>query len=441
MIRVDEGCRRVRSPRCRAAGSSPRGARRPRGARSRHPRRRASGSTTPTRRSRSATRSGTAGRARRARLRLRRGRGDRRLQDRRDPRRDLPRPLQRPPGGRARRHERALPRLGDRRAVGRPRARRRSSSAARFDGGERYVARLEKVAADGKGTAGMADRLRALHDAGAVGLDRPALARARPLGRAAAPDRRGLGHRPDLEPVDLPEGDLALGRLRRPDPPLPHRDRRPARDLLRARDRGRPRRLRRLPAGLRRERRRRRLRLARGRPGPRRRHGGDGRAGRRPARAGRPAEPLRQDPGDAGGPAGDRGLHRARHPDQRHADLLAGALPRGRRRLPARARAARRRGRRPGAGELGRLVLRLAARHRGRRAARRARPVGEPRAGSRGQARDREREARLPALPRGVRRRGLGAARRRRRASPSGRSGPRPRRRTPPTATSCTSRS
>ena len=55
--------------------------------------------------------------ARRARLRLRGRRLRRRLQDARDPRRDLPRRLLRPPGRRARRHERALPRLrGDRRA-------------------------------------------------------------------------------------------------------------------------------------------------------------------------------------------------------------------------------------------------------------------------------------------------------------------------------------
>ena len=68
----------------------------------------------------------------------------RRLQARRHPRCDLPRRLLRPPGRRARRHERALPRLRGRRAelaadlV-------RAFLAARFDGGERYVARLEKI--------------------------------------------------------------------------------------------------------------------------------------------------------------------------------------------------------------------------------------------------------------------------------------------------------
>ena len=75
------------------------------------------------------------------------------------------------------------------------------------------------------------------------------------------------------------------------------------------------------------------------------------------------------------GPAGDRGLHRARHVDQHHADLLARPLQGGRRGVPARARAARRRRRRPVEGRVGRVVLRLARRHRGRQA---ARGVGHP---------------------------------------------------------------
>ena len=126
MIRGDEGRRRVRPSRRRPARGGARGARRPRGDRPRHPRRRASGSTTRTRRSEVGEAIlGGRGRARRARLRLGRRRGDRRLQDRRHPRRDLPRPLQRAPGRRARRHERALPRLGDRR-----RRRSRASSSA-----------------------------------------------------------------------------------------------------------------------------------------------------------------------------------------------------------------------------------------------------------------------------------------------------------------------
>ena len=66
---------------------------------------------------------------------------------------------------------------------------------------------------------------------------------------------------------------------------------------------------------------------------------GDDRRGAAPARVGRPAEPLRQDSGDGAGPAGDRGMHRARPIDQRHAHLLPGALRRGRRGLHSRARA------------------------------------------------------------------------------------------------------
>ena len=89
-------------------------------------------------------------------------------------------------------------------------------------------------------------------------------------------------------------------------------------------------------------RRRRRPCLARGRPRARLRARGDVRGGDALPRVGRQAEPLRQDPGDEAGARGDRGLHRARQVDQRHADLLAAALRRGRRGLPARARAARR---------------------------------------------------------------------------------------------------
>ena len=68
-----------------------------------------------------------------------------------------------------------------------------------------------------------------------------------------------------------------------------------------------------------------------------------------PARARRPPEPVHQDPGDARGPAGDRGHDRERHPGQRHADLLARAPPQGRRGVRARRRALRRRRRRPAA--------------------------------------------------------------------------------------------
>ena len=66
-------------------------------------------------------------------------------------------------------------------------------------------------------------------------------------------------------------------------------------------------------------------------------------------------------------------------------------------------------GRRPGAGRVGRELLRLPRRHRGRPAARRDRLEGRARAAR--QARRREREARLPALPRGLLGRALGVPR------------------------------
>ena len=66
-----------------------------------------------------------------------------------------------------------------------------------------------------------------------------------------------------------------------------------------------------------------------------------------PARGGGQAEPDGQDPGDQAGARGDRGRDRQGPLDQRHADLLAAPLRRGRRVLRARPRAARRRGRRP----------------------------------------------------------------------------------------------
>ena len=67
----------------------------------------------------------------------------------RHPRLGLPRHLLRPPGRRARRHERALPRLRHHRTEPCRRA-RRGLPRAEFDGGERYVERLKKVERDGK---------------------------------------------------------------------------------------------------------------------------------------------------------------------------------------------------------------------------------------------------------------------------------------------------
>ena len=89
-----------------------------------------------------------------------------------------------------------------------------------------------------------------------------------------------------------------------------------------------------------------------------------------PARVGRPAEPLREDPGDRARAAA---RSRSRSPRGKSINvtlIFSLAALRGRRRgLHPRARAARRVGRRPGDGRVGRVVLRLARRHRGRQAA------------------------------------------------------------------------
>ena len=156
----------------------------------------------------------------------------------------------------------------------------------------------------------------------------------------------------------------------------------------------------------------------------------DDRAGAEAARVGRQAEPVREDPGDRARARRDRGVHRARQVDQRHADLLARALRGGRAGVHPRARAARRGRRRSVARRVGRVVLRLSRRHRGGQAPRCSRQ-----AGAEGEARDREREARVPALPGAVLGRALGARSRPRARRSSAASGPRPRRRTPSTAT------
>ena len=126
-VASDEGRGRIRPPRREAARARARGARRagPRGRRSRHGFRRRAGrlSGQGARARRGDAR--RAGRARRARLRLGRRRVGRRVQAGGDPRRDLPRRLLGAPGRRARRHERALPRLGGRRRRARRRARAR----------------------------------------------------------------------------------------------------------------------------------------------------------------------------------------------------------------------------------------------------------------------------------------------------------------------------
>ena len=88
----------------------------------------------------------------------------------------------------------------------------------------------------------------------------------------------------------------------------------------------------------------------RGLPAPRVRHRGHRRPGEAPARAGRPAEPVHQDPGHARGPAGRRGGDRLRRAGQRHAAVQPGPVPRLRgglhpgHRAPRRGRPARVRG-------------------------------------------------------------------------------------------------
>ena len=120
----------------------------------------------------------------------------------------------------------------------------------------------------------------------------------------------------------------------------------------------------------------------------------------------------------------------ARHPDQRDADLLARALRRGRRRLPAR----RSRGSSTG-GDPSKVtsVASFFVSRLDTEADARLEALGNTELA--GQARDREREARLQALPGGLRRRRAGSGSQPRARRCSGRSGPRPRPRTRPTAT------
>ena len=102
-----------------------------------------------------------------------------------------------------------------------------------------------------------------------------------------------------------------------------------------------------------------RLRLDRSRSGTCARDPCNDRAGPAFPRMGRPSKRAREDPGDEGRPAGDRGDDRARAQHQRHADLLAAALRRGRRGLHQGARATRQGRRRPDHGRVRGELLRL----------------------------------------------------------------------------------
>ena len=176
-------------------------------------------------------------------------------------------------------------------------------------------------------------------------------------GTLQALHRRVLGHRADLEPDHLRQGDrqhdayddgirakAAAGKVRRG-------------AVHRTGARGSAPRRRSVPAGLRRDRRRRRLGVDGSLAAAGERHRGQHRRGRAHPRAGRPAEPVRQDSRHAGRRSGDRGIDLRRRAGQRDAAVLARAVPGRGRSLPARHRAAHRR--RPrSARRVGRLAVR-----------------------------------------------------------------------------------
>ena len=185
-----------------------------------------------------------------------------------------------------------------------------------------------------------------------------------------------------------------------------------------------------VPAGLRRHRRRRRLGVAGGLAAARRRHGRQHRGGGAHPRAGRPAEPLRQDSGHAG-----RAFRRSRNrssPACRSTSRCcsrASSTRRGRG-LPARHRAAHRR--RPrSAGRLGRLALRQPLGQGGR--ATRCRRAAQP-----ARHRDRRRAPTAPIASCWPRRAGASSPPPARGRSAC--SGPAPAPRIPKARTRCTSR-
>ena len=157
----------------------------------------------------------------------------------------------------------------------------------------------------------------------------------------------------------------------------------------------------------------RRVRLARGLARPRPRHRGHARRGALLLAAAGPSERDDQDPGHAGGRAGDRAGAIRGDQRQRHAAVRGGGIRGGGGGVHPRAGAPADGW--PAAGrQLGRVVLRLARRHERRPQARRARPHRPARQGG-----DRQRAARLPPVQGDIRRAALGGAapRRRRRAA------------------------
>ncbi|CAA9342372.1 MAG: Transaldolase, partial [uncultured Frankineae bacterium] len=178
-------------------------------------------------------------------------------------------------------------------------------------------------------------------------------------------ERRGGDH----QPVDLPEGPVRRGGLRRPGAgprPARHRHRRGrpcAHDLRRALGVRRPAR------GLRPDRRRRRPGVDRGRPPHRPRHRAHRGRGQGAVVAGGPAQPLHQDPRHEGRSAGHHSGAGGGDQRQRHADLLPRALRRRHGRVPGRARAGEGQRPRPVPHGLGRVLLRQPRRLRDRQAA------------------------------------------------------------------------
>ena len=207
---------------------------------------------------------------------------------------------------------------------------------------------------------------------------------------AQALHRRPVGDRTHLEPDDLRAGDQEQLRVR-------HRDLRQARAgqvgrsaVLRARARGPQTRRRSVSTHLRSDQRHGRVGVARGFAAARLRHRRDHRRSQDSLRrTGRSSEPDDQDPRDRGRTARHRGGHLRRHPDQRHAAVLARALFRGRRGVLARHRTADRRRAEAGRG-LGGVGIRQPLGRRGRR--RRARRAARS-------ARDRHRQAHLQGVP------------------------------------------
>ena len=180
----------------------------------------------------------------------------------------------------------------------------------------------------------MTDALKRLSDEGvAIWLDDLSRKRITSGNLAELIDQQhvvGVTTNPSIFQKAIGSGRRLRAAARRPRRPQGHRRRGRPHDH----DGGRPRRRRHPAPGLRRDRRPGRPGLHRGRPAPGARHRGDRRRGQAAGLAGGPPEHAHQDPGDQGRPAGDHRGHRPGHQRQRHADLLAGALPRGHGRLP-----------------------------------------------------------------------------------------------------------